>query len=266
MLKTRATQGREASRLDTFNPHEAYKLRTLCELDSSVPELNRLKGKLSSTISFYLKGHEEEFDIPRLCRALAAPDAIAEEFMEKRHLSLDQKTSNRLSGLHFAILAALNSSLHPRDVIVESKDKEAALLEDILEIRIYLKMYCDIELVRRERELSDKYKFGNPFDPIAQMINGGAAIIRFKYVTDRRTGEEPREKVVSYHPMIHDSKRVLGVHVEGDLKFSMFKLWGNGDETLSPLSSEYKTRIIRWGKDEATAALRGTETDQKFLY
>jgi len=266
MLKTKVPQSTDASKFEAFNPQQAYKLRTLDELNSSVPQLNMLKAKLSSTIAFYLKGHEDEFDIPRLCRALAAPDAIAEEFMEKKHISLAPKISSRLSDLHFTILAALNSSLHPRNVIGDNKDKEAALLEDILEIRIYMKMYCDIERVFRERELAEKYKFGNPFDPIAQMLNSGAAIIRFKYVTDRRTGEEPREKVVSYHPMIHDGKKVLGVHVEGDLKFGLFKFWGSGDETLLPLSPEYKTRIIRWGKDEAIAALRGIETDQEFLY
>lgn len=251
---------------ESFNPQEAYKLRPLADLNASVPKLNKLKSELSTAIDFYLKGHESEFDIPRLCRALAAPDAIAEEFMEKKKILLDSADSRRLADINFTILAALNSSLHPRAVIGNDKEKEEALLEDMLEIGVYLRMYCNIERIFRESEVADKYRFGNPFAQIAQMLNQGAAIIRFKYVTDRRTGEEPKEKVVSYHPLLHKERAVLGVHVEGDGKFSMFKLWGNGDETLSSLSNEYKGRIIRWGKEDAIAALRGTATEEEFLY
>ncbi|MDE1828300.1 MAG: hypothetical protein KGH65_04020 [Candidatus Micrarchaeota archaeon] len=251
---------------DLFNPNEAYRLRTLEELNSSVPTLNRLKGELSTAIGFYLRGHESEFDIPRLCRALAAPDAIAEEFMGKRRISLSPAISGRLSSLHFTLLTALNDSLHPRATIGDDKDKESALLEDMLEIRIYMKMYCNIERIFREDSVSASYPFGNPFGQIAQMLNDGAAIIRFKYVGEKATGEGPREMVVSYHPLLHGGKALLGVHVEGDERFSMSKFWGTGDETLAPLSEKYRGRIIRWGKEDVIAALRGAETGEEFLY
>lgn len=41
-------------------------------------------------------------------------------------------------------------------------------------------------------------------------------------------------------------KDVLGVHVQGDQKFSMYKQWGHGDERLVPIYAEYENMIIRW--------------------
>jgi hypothetical protein len=55
-------------------------------------------------------------------------------------------------------------------------------------------------------------------------MSHGAIIIRFKYVS--RNGSTPEEKVVSYHLMGVKRKKVLGVHIEGDNKFSMYKQLG----------------------------------------
>jgi hypothetical protein len=93
-----------------------------------------------------------------------------------------------------------------------------------------------------------EYPYGNPFDHIIDIMSQGAIIIRFKYVS--RNGSLPaEEKVVSYHLMDFDrkKKKVLGVHIEGDNKFSMYKQWGEGDERLLPIYPEYDNTTIRWG-------------------
>jgi len=77
--------------------------------------------------------------------------------------------------------------------------------------------------------------------------------------------------VVSYHPMCfdkNDRERVLGVHIEGDQKFSMYKKWGEGDERLLPIYPEYQNTIIRWGKQEVAEAMIKDKRDngREFLY
>ena len=43
--------------------------------------------------------------------------------------------------------------------------------------------------------------------------------------------------MVSYHLMDFENKKVLGVHIEGDKKFNMYKQWGEGDgKTFANLS------------------------------
>jgi hypothetical protein len=55
--------------------------------------------------------------------------------------------------------------------------------------------------------------------------------------------------------MDFNKKKVLGVHIEGDNKFSMYKQRGQGDERLLSIYPEYKNTIIRWGKKEAREAV-----------
>jgi hypothetical protein len=95
-------------------------------------------------------------------------------------------------------------------------------------------------------------------------MNYGAIIIRLKYVS--RNKSLPEEKVVSYHIMELKDKKVLGVHIQGDQKFSMYKQWGQGDEKLLPLYSEYNNTIIRWGKDEVMDVLNRKKSFREFLY
>ena len=67
---------------------------------------------------------------------------------------------------------------------------------------------------------------------------------------------------------------MLGVHVQGDKTFSMHKQWGHGDETLTPIYSEYENTIIRWGNKEVTKAVleysnnrsKAHTTKEEFLY
>ena len=57
-------------------------------------------------------------------------------------------------------------------------------------------------------------------------MSQGALIIRFKYVSGNKSLLPPEEKV-------------LGVHIEGEKKFSMVKQWGEGDERLLPIYPQY---------------------------
>lgn len=116
--------------------------------------------------------------------------------------------------------------------------------------------------------ISDEYPHGNPFDHIIDIMSQGAIIIRFKYLL-RKESPPAEEKVVSYHLMDFDKKKVLGVHIEGDNKFSMYKQWGEGDERLLPIYAEFEDTIIRWGKQEAElAAINKNKGDdqREFLY
>jgi hypothetical protein len=73
-------------------------------------------------------------------------------------------------------------------------------------------------------------------------MSQGALIIRFKYVSGNKSLLPPEEKV-------------LGVHIEGEKKFSMVKQWGEGDERLLPIYPQYANTIIRWGKEEVEKAI-----------
>jgi hypothetical protein len=134
-------------------------------------------------------------------------------------------------------------------------------------------MYYDIETIKSDPLISDEYPYGNPFDNIIDIMNYGAIIVRFKYVSNSKS-LSPEEKVVSYHIMNFKAKDVLGVHVQDDQRFSMYKRWGYGDERLEPIYPEYENMIIRWGKEEvvAEAVMKGNKTDNdddgnnEFLY
>jgi hypothetical protein len=58
-------------------------------------------------------------------------------------------------------------------------------------------------------------------------------------------------------------KKVLGVHIEGEKKFSMYKQWREGDEKLLPIYPEYANTIIRWGKEEAEAVNKNKRDNAK---
>jgi hypothetical protein len=115
-------------------------------------------------------------------------------------------------------------------------------------------MYYDIETIKSDPLIADEYPHGNPFDHIIDIMNQGAIIIRFKYVSRNKFLLPPEEKVVSYHLMDFKNKKVLGAHIEGEKKFSMYKRWGEGDERLLPIYPEYANTIIRWGKEEVEEA------------
>jgi hypothetical protein len=97
----------------------------------------------------------------------------------------------------------------------------------------------------------------------------GAVIIRFKYVS-RNNAHPIEEKIVSYHIMDLVHEKVLGVHIEGDPKISMYKKWGEGDEKLRPIYPEYENTVIRWGRDEVHEYISLSHADkqdnEEFLY
>src|SRR5919202_4900293 len=130
-------------------------------------------------------------------------------------------------------------------------------------------MYYDIDSVKSDPLIRGEYPYGNPFDHIIDIMNQGAIIIRFKYVS-RNSSLPPEEKVVSYHLMDFENKKVLGVHMEGEKKFSMYKQWGEGDERLLPIYPEYANTIIRWEKQEVEeeAVINKNKRDnvKEFLY
>jgi hypothetical protein len=100
-------------------------------------------------------------------------------------------------------------------------------------------------------------------------MSQGAIIIRFKYVSRNKSVLPREEKVVSYHLMDFENEKVLGVHIEGEKKFSMYKQWGEGDERLLPINPEYADTIIRWGKEEVEEAIinkNKRDSAREFLY
>ena len=127
-------------------------------------------------------------------------------------------------------------------------------------------MYYDIEIVKSDPLVAEEYPHGNPFDHIIDIMDQGAIIIRLKYVS-RNNSLPPEEKVVSYHLMNFENRKVLGVHIEGEKKFNMYKQWGEGDERLLPIYPEYADTIIRWGKEEVEEAIiNERDSSREFLY
>jgi hypothetical protein len=273
------------SKLSSFDPKISYRSRTLDELNSLCNVLNGSKSKLSNSLQYYLQKYSKLMDIPRLCRALAVPGELAEQFVEAN------KTKQYTDGLD-----AVTHSTHQIADILQSdffylhndngkdnnnnnqliasdlnNNQKEAIHTDIKELAIYSKMYYDIETIKSDPLISGEYPYGNPFDHIIDIMKHGALIVRFKYVSNNKP-LSPEEKVVSYHIMNFKGKDVLGVHVQDDQKFSMYKQWGHGDERLVPIYAEYENMIIRWGREVvAEAAMKGNKRNNddgnnEFLY
>jgi|GEM_PF-936099 hypothetical protein len=267
------------NKLLSFDPSTSYRSRALSELNNLCYEINDSKFKLRNSLQYYLRKYRELLDIPRLCRALAVPGELAEQFIEasdkpKEYLDGLDKVSqitNQISTILNDYLKDISSTAGLAKTQLTTRQKEA-IYNDINELFVYLKMYYDIESVRLDLLLSDEYPCGNPFDHIVDIMIRGAIITRFKYVS-RDGFLPPHERVVSYHILDYSSpsrnEQVLAVHVEGDKKFSMYKKWGDGDEKLRPFYPEYRDTVIRWGKDEAQDVVlhRGKRYGaEEFLY
>jgi hypothetical protein len=226
-------------------------------------------------------------DIPRLCRALAIPGELAENFIragrpEQQYTAEDELDKVQYLPIINQIVQTLQRYLYLKNkfengnnsknnLIVSnlSKNQKEATYTDINELAVYSKMYYDIETVKSDPLIADEYPHGNPFDHIIDIISQGAIIIRFKYVSRNKSLLPPEEKVVSYHLMDFENKKVLGVHIEGEKKFSMYKQWGEGDERLLPIYPEYANTIIRWGKEEVEKAVinkNKRDNAKEFLY
>lgn len=200
---------------------------TLRHLDKWLNQIIMNKSILNEQISWYLDNRERfgcELDINRKCRALGIPAY--------------------LTGINAMSPFLQDNFTRIANELGYKKTRSKVIRHDIEELGIYMKMYQEIELVKDR--LRDSFPKGNPFEPIMDLMNAGAVIIRFKYVKD---GDgEPVEKIVSYHTF--GDLYMLVVHVEGDDYFSMYKCWGEGDEKLLPLNEIGLNRVIRWGIDD----------------
>ena len=262
-------------KLHSFDPNNSYRFRTLSELNVLSSTINEPKSKLSTSLQYYLQKYRQILDIPRLCRALAIPGELAENFikagrLEQQYAARDEsdkvqylpiinqivQTLQRYLYLKNNVENGNNNSSSKNNLIVSdlSNIQKDAIYTDINELAVYSKMYYDIETVKSDPLIADEYPHGNPFDHFIDIMSQGAIIIRFKYVSAKSL-LPPEEKVVSYHLMDFENKKVLGVHIEGEKKFSMYKQWGEGDERLLPIYPEYANTIIRWGKEEAEEAI-----------
>ncbi|HZA64440.1 MAG TPA: hypothetical protein VE573_16315 [Nitrososphaeraceae archaeon] len=276
-------------KLHSFDPNNSYRFRTLSELNVLSSTINEPKSKLSTSLQYYLQKYRQILDIPRLCRALAIPGELAENFIKAGRLEQQYAARDELDRVQYLpiinqIVQTLQRYLYLKDnvengnnnnnsknnLIVSnlSNNQKEAIYTDINELAVYSKMYYDIETVKSDPLIVDEYPHGNPFDHIIDIMSQGAIIIRFKYVSAKSL-LPPEEKVVSYHLMDFENKKVLGVHIEGEKKFSMYKQWGEGDERLLPIYPEYTNTIIRWGKEEVEEAIinkNKRDNAQEFLY
>ena len=260
-------------KLHSFDPNTSYRFRTLNELNVLSSTMNESKSKLSTSLQYYLKKYRQILDIPRLCRALAIPGELAENFIKASTLEQQYTAEDELGKVQNLPIInqivqtlqrylylknnAENGNNSRNDLIVSnlSNNQKEAIYTDINELAVYSKMYYDIETVRSDPLIADEYPHGNPFDHFIDIMSKGAIIVRFKYVSRNKSLLPPEEKVVSYHLMDFENKKVLGVHIKGERKFSMYKQWGEGDERLLPIYPEYANTIIRWGKEEAEEAI-----------
>lgn len=274
-------------KLHSFDPKTSYRFRTLNELNVLSSIINESKSQLSTSLQYYLQKYRQILDIPRLCRALAIPGELAENFIkagrsEQQYTAEDEldkvqylpiinqivQTLQRYLYLKNNVEKGNNSSKNNLIVSNLSNNQKEAIYTDINELAVYSKMYYDIETVKSDPLIVDEYPHGNPFDHIIDIMSQGAIIIRFKYVSAKSL-LPPEEKVVSYHLMDFENKKVLGVHIEGEKKFSMYKQWGEGDERLLPIYQEYANTIIRWGKEEVEEAIinkNKRDNAKEFLY
>ena len=275
-------------KLHSFDPNNSYRFRTLSELNVLSSTIDEPKSKLSTSLQYYLQKYRQILDIPRLCRALAIPGELAENFIKAGRLEQQYAARDELDKVQYLpiinqIVQTLqrylylknnvengNNNNSKNNLIVSnlSNNQKEAIYTDINELAVYSKMYYDIETVKSDPLIVDEYPHGNPFDHIIDIMSQGAIIIRFKYVSAKSL-LPPEEKVVSYHLMDFENKKVLGVHIEGEKKFSMYKQWGEGDERLLPIYPEYTNTIIRWGKEEVEEAIinkNKRDNAQEFLY
>ena len=265
-------------KLSSFDPNTSYRFRTLDELNVMCSIINESKSKLSTSLQYYLQKYRQILDIPRLCRALAIPGQLAENFIkagkpEQQYAADDELDKVQYLPIINQIVQTIQSYLYSNNnnLIVSnlSNNQKEAIYTDINELAVYSKMYYDIETVKSDPLIADEYPHGNPFDHIIDIMSQGAIIIRLKYVLRNKSLIPPEEKVVSYHLMDFENKKVLGVHIEGEKKFSMYKQWGEGDERLLPIYPEYANTIIRWGKEEVQEAVvnkNKRDNAREFLY
>jgi hypothetical protein len=86
-------------KISRFDPNIAYHFRKLDELNDLTVVINASKFRVSSGLQYYLQKYRQVLDIPRLCRALALPGKIAENFIEDKKVKQHTKSLDDLGYL-----------------------------------------------------------------------------------------------------------------------------------------------------------------------
>jgi hypothetical protein len=184
----------KAMKLYSFDPNTSYRFRTLDELNVLSSTINESKSKLSMSLQYYLQKYRQILDIPRLCRALAIPGELAENFInagksEQQYTSEDELDKVQYLPIVNKIVQNLQRYLYLKNngcndsnnnILVSnlSNNQKQAIYTDINELAVYSKMYYDIETIKSDPLIADEYPHGNPFDYIIDIMK--LAIIKIK--------------------------------------------------------------------------------------
>jgi hypothetical protein len=79
--------------------HKSYETTFIRSLLSST--LNESKSKLSKSLQYYLRKYRQILDIPRLCRALAIPGELAENFIKAGRLEQQYTAKDELDKVQY---------------------------------------------------------------------------------------------------------------------------------------------------------------------
>ena len=180
-------------KLNSFDPKSSYRFRTLDELNALSGTINESKSKLSISVQYYLQKYRQILDIPRLCRALAIPGELAENFIKAGKPEREYTSEDELNKVQFVpvindIIRTLQGYFLLKNnvdrennnnlvVLNVSANQKEAIYTDINELAVYSKMYYDIETIKSDPLIADEYPHGNPFDHIIDIMSRGAIIL-----------------------------------------------------------------------------------------
>ena len=88
-------------KLHSFDPKTSYRFRTLDELNALSSTINESKSKLSMSLQYYLQKYRQILDIARLCRALAIPGELAENFINAGKPKKEYTPEDELNKVQF---------------------------------------------------------------------------------------------------------------------------------------------------------------------
>jgi hypothetical protein len=88
-------------KLHSFDPNTIFRFRTLNELNVLSTTLNESKSRLSTSLQYYLRKYGQILDIPRLCRALAIPGELAENFIKAGKLEQQLAVRDELDKVQY---------------------------------------------------------------------------------------------------------------------------------------------------------------------
>ena len=146
-------------KLDSFYPKSSYRFRTLDELNALSGTINESKSKLSMTLQYYLQKYRQILDIPRLCRALAIPGELAENFIKAGKPEREYTSEDELNRVQFVpVINDIIRTLQGYFLLKNNVDREnnnnlvvlnlsanqkEAIYTDINELAVYSRMYYD---------------------------------------------------------------------------------------------------------------------------